>query len=109
MTVRLSLIDAGVLAIESRTIMGGNPLPLVAGMLSYQVTGWFFGCRVFDSSNSEAMLFTFLATGLALTGWLAWKQDEYSAVTSFGGRAYWIVIVAIGVGLGACIRFKCAV
>ena len=32
---------------------------MVAGMLSYQVTGWFIGDRVFDDLNSEAMLFTF--------------------------------------------------
>ena len=75
-------------------------------MLSYQVTGWFIGVRVFDNLNSEAMLFTFLATGLALTGWLAWKQDEYSAATSFGGRAYWITLVGIGVAGGSWLRFK---
>jgi len=56
---------------------------MVAGRLSYQVTGWCIGGRVFDSSNSEAMLFAFLVAGLALTGWLAWKQDAYSAATSF--------------------------
>ena len=88
--------------------MSGNPLPMVAGMLSYQVTGWFAGGRVFDSLNSEAMLFTFLASGLGLTGWLAWKQDECSASTSLAGRAYWLAVVAIGVGLGACLRFKFA-
>ena len=91
-----------------RRNMSGNPMPVVAGMLSYQVTGWCIGDRVFDSLNSEAMLFTFLAAGLALTGWLAWKQDEYSAAASFSGRAYWIAVFALGVGLGACVRFKCA-
>ena len=88
--------------------MSGNPLPMVAGMLSYQVTGWCVGGRVFDSLNSEAMLFTVLAAGLALTGWLAWKQDEYSAATSFAGRAYWVAVVAIGVGGGSWLRFKFA-
>ncbi len=86
--------------------MRGNPLPAVAGMLGYQVTGWFMGGRVFDSLNSEAMLFTFLASGLGVTGWLAWKQDEYSAATSFAGRAYWVALVAIGTGFGVWLRLK---
>jgi len=86
--------------------MTGNPLPLVAGMLSYQVTGWALGGRVLDSLNSEAMIFTFLAAGLGITGWLAWKQDEYSATATLGGRAYWMAVVAIGAGLGVWLRFK---
>jgi len=45
-------------------IRGRNILPMLAGFLSFQVSGWLMGKRVFESINSEAMLFTFLLGGI---------------------------------------------
>jgi hypothetical protein len=50
-----------------------NPLPILAGFLTFQISGWFLGERMCESRNSEAMLFTFLFGGVALLGWLLYK------------------------------------
>jgi hypothetical protein len=84
----------------------GNPLPVLAGFLAFQVSGWFMGERIFDSMNSEAMLFTFLFGGVLLLGWLLYKQDSYSSHTSYLGRTVWITCVVLGVFLGLYVRMK---
>lgn len=84
----------------------GNPLPILAGFLAFQVSGWFMGERVFKSLNSEAMLFTFLFGGTALLGWLLFKQDSYSSNTSYLGRTVWITFVVIGAFFGLYFRMK---
>ena len=84
----------------------GNPLPILAGFLTFQVAGWFIGERMFDSLNSEAMLFTFLFGGTALLGWLHFKQDSYSSTTSYIGRTAWITCVVMGVFFGLYLRMR---
>jgi len=64
------------------------------------------GERMFESMNSEAMLFTFLFGGVLLLGWLLLKQDSYSSHTSYLGRTVWIACVVIGVFLGLYVRIK---
>jgi hypothetical protein len=83
-----------------------NPLPILAGFLTFQISGWFLGERMFESRNSEAMLFTFLFGGVALLGWLLYTQDSYSSNTSYVGRVVWITYVALGVFFGLLIRLK---
>ena len=84
----------------------GTPLPFLAGFLTFQISGWFIGERVFDSLNSEAMLFTFLFGGTALLGWLLFKQDSYSSTTSYIGRTVWITCVVMGVFFGLYLRMR---
>ena len=83
-----------------------NPLPVIVGFLSFQVTGWFKGDKIFDSLNSEAMLFTFLAGGTALLGWLFIRMDRYSEHDSYIGRTLWISSILIGVFFGLFCRFQ---
>ena len=83
----------------------GNPLPILVGFLVFQVSGWFVGKRIFSTSNSEAMLFAFLAGGVIICGWLYHRMDEYSANTSYIGRALWWSCVVIGITFGLYFRF----
>jgi len=64
------------------------------------------GKRIFDSLNSEAMLFVFLLGGIFLLGWLFFKLDSYSYHPSYWGRTLWIASIVLGVFLGVFIRLK---
>jgi hypothetical protein len=86
-------------------IFRGNPLPIFIGFLTFQVSGWFMGKTIFSSTNSEAMLVTFLAGGTIISGWLFFRLDEYSSNTSYVGRALWWVSLVIGVSLGLYCRY----
>lgn len=84
----------------------GFPLPFLSGILSYQVSGWVIGRRVFATLNAEAMLFVFVAGTLTLLGWLCWKHDASSDENPYSGRTLWWCGVIVGGLLGLVIRLK---
>ena len=84
--------------------MGGNPLPVFAGVLAYQVTGWITGKSIFDSANTEAGLFAFLVVSLGFVGWLYWKNDQHSSFPTIAGRLYFWGIIVIGMAFGILFR-----
>jgi hypothetical protein len=65
------------------------PLPVIAGVLGFQLAGWSDGKRMFATLNSEAMLFVCSVGGLAFFWWLLGKFDASDDANAFTGRTAW--------------------
>lgn len=87
----------------------GFPLPFLAGVLGYQVTGWMLGVTVFRSLNAEAMLFVFTLGFVGLCGWLCRRMDAARAEDEpYSGRVLWLTTMIVGAVVGVVIRLKSA-
>jgi hypothetical protein len=81
-----------------------NPLPVLAGGVTYQVSGWLMGGRIFESINAEAMLFAFLLICVAVFGWIFFTTSAYDASHSFLHRKVGLGLIGVGAVLGVLIR-----
>ncbi len=81
-----------------------NPLPVLVGCLTYQVSGWVMGKRIFDGFNAEAMLFTFLVGSVVVFGWIFLTMTSWDSSKSCLKRRFGIGLIVISVVVGVGIR-----
>ncbi len=86
--------------LDYREVRAIQLYPILAGGMGYQVSGWLSGKRIFESLNSEALFFTFLALSLIVIAWLV----IYSSSEGSGGRILVVSLGSIGLVLGIGLR-----
>ena len=77
-----------------------NPLPVIVGFLVYQVSGWFGGEKIFESTNAEAMLFAFLLLATGVFGWIFFTTSSYDSSKSSINRKVGFGLIAACAALG---------